>query len=130
MKKHRDGRDVLFIDASQKYEKGNKQNQMTDENIDSVLELYQKRETVEKEAYLASFEDVEKNDFNLNIPRYVDNFEKEEEIDLSALLDDMRDTDKQIAEVQSEFVTMLKELTSEDENIISSLNSFIGMIEG
>ena len=103
---------------------------MTDENIDSVLELYQKRETVEKEAYLASFEDIEKNDFNLNIPRYVDNFEKEEEIDLSALLDDMRDTDKQIAEVQSEFVTMLKELTSEDENIMSLLNSFIGMIEG
>ena len=130
LKKHRDGRDVLFIDASQKYEKGKKQNQMTDENIDSVLALYQKRETVEKETYLASFEDVEKNDFNLNIPRYVDNFEKEEEIDLGALLDDMRDTEKQIAEVQSEFVTMLKELTSEDENIMSSLNSFIGMIEG
>ena len=60
LKKHRDGRDVLFIDASQKYEKGKKQNQMTDENIDSVIELYQKRDTVEKESYLATFEDVEK----------------------------------------------------------------------
>lgn len=49
---------------------------MTDENIDSVIELYNKRETVDKESYLASFEDIEKNDFNLNIPRYVDNFEK------------------------------------------------------
>ena len=57
-------------------------------------------------------------------------FEKEEEIDLRALLDDMKDTDKQIAEVQNEFVSMLRELTSEDENIMSSLNSFIGMIEG
>ena len=130
LKKHRDGRDVLFIDASQKYEKGKKQNAMTDENIDSVIELYNKRETVDKESYLASFEDIEKNDFNLNIPRYVDNFEKEEEIDLSALLDDMKDTDKQIAEVQGEFLAMLKDLTSDDESIMSSLSSFINMIEG
>ena len=130
LKKHREGRDVLFIDASQKFEKGKKQNAMTDANIDSVIELYNKRETVEKESYLASFEDIEKNDFNLNIPRYVDNFEKEEEIDLSALLDEMKDTDRQIAEVQSEFLTMLKDLTSDDESIMSSLNNFIGMIEG
>lgn len=130
LKKHRDGRDVLFIDASKKFEKGKKQNAMTDADIDSVLELYNKRDTVEKESYLASFEDIEKNDFNLNIPRYVDNFEKEEEIDLNALLENMKDTDKQIAEVQDEFVTMLKELTSDDESIMSSLTSFIGMIEG
>ena len=103
---------------------------MTDANIDSVIELYNKRETVEKESYLASFEDIEKNDFNLNIPRYVDNFEKEEEIDLSTLLDDMKDTDKQIAEVQDEFVAMLKELVSDDESIMLSLNSFIEMIGG
>ena len=130
LKKHRDGRDVLFIDASQKFEKGKKQNAMADEHIDSVIELYNKRETVEKESYLASFEDIEKNDFNLNIPRYVDNFEKEEEIDLVALLDSMKETDKQIAEVQGEFVSMLKDLTSEDEGIMSSLNNFISMMEG
>ena len=52
---------------------------MTDEHIDEVMDLYGRRETVEKESYLASFEDIEKNDFNLNIPRYVDNFEEEEE---------------------------------------------------
>ena len=130
LKKHREGRDVLFIDASQKFDKGKKQNAMTDAHIDSVIELYNKRETVEKESYLASFEDIEKNDFNLNIPRYVDNFEKEDEIDFSALLNDMKDTDKQIAEVQSGFVSMLKELTSDDESIMSSINSFIAMMEG
>jgi type I restriction enzyme M protein len=85
---------------------------------------------VEKESTLASFEDIEKNDFNLNIPRYVDNFEKEEEIDLSALLEEMSETDKQIAEVQGELAGMLKELTSEDESIMSSLNDFIRMIGG
>jgi len=130
LKKHRDGRDVLFIDASQKFEKGKKQNAMTDAHIDAVIDLYNKRETVEKESYLASFEDLEKNDFNLNIPRYVDNFEKEEEIDLVALLENMKETDKQIAEAQTDFVSMLKDLTSEDEAIMSSLNNFIGMLEG
>ena len=130
LKKHRDGRDVLFIDASRKYEKGKKQNSMTEADIDSVIALYNKRETVEKEAYLATFEDIEKNDFNLNIPRYVDNFEKEEEVDLNALLAEMKDTDQQIAEVQGEFVSMLRELTSEDENVMASLGSFIGILEG
>ena len=51
LKKHRDGRDVLFIDASKKFDKGKKQNAMTDEHIDAVMELYSKRETVEKESY-------------------------------------------------------------------------------
>ena len=130
LKKHRDGRDVLFIDASKKFEKGKKQNAMTDEHIDSVIDLYNKRESVDKESYLASFEDIEKNDFNLNIPRYVDNFEKEEEIDLSVLLTEMKDTDKQIADAENQFVSMLKNLTSNDETIMSSLSDFIRMIEG
>jgi type I restriction enzyme M protein len=130
LKKHRDGRDVLFIDASGKFEKGKKQNAMTDEHIDSVVDFYLRRETVEKETYLASFEDIEKNDFNLNIPRYVDNFEKEEEIDLNALLGDMKQTDEEIGQAQGEFVSLLKELTSSDEAVMKSLNSFIEMIEG
>lgn len=130
LKKHREGRDVLFIDASKKFEKGKKQNAMTDEHIDSILELYQKRETVEKESYLASFEDIEKNDFNLNIPRYVDNFEKEEEVDLKVLLTEMKRTDEELEQIQGEVLSFLKELTSPDEEIMSSLNNLIGMMEG
>ena len=130
LKKHREGRDVLFIDASQKFEKGKKQNAMADEHIDSVIDLYNKRETVDKESFLASFEDLEKNDFNLNIPRYVDNFEKEEEIDLNALLADMKQTDEELGQVQGEFLSLLKDLTSSDETMMSSINSLIDMIEG
>ena len=130
LKKHRDGRDVLFIDASQKFEKGKKQNAMTDEHIDSVMELYNNRQTVDKEAYLASFEDIEKNDFNLNIPRYVDNFEKEEELDLDELLTSISDTDAEIEKTQAEFLTLLKDLTSTDEKIAASLNNLIGKMEG
>ena len=58
LKKHRDGRDVLFIDASKKFNKGKKQNEMTDVHINEVMELYRKRETVEKESFLASFEEM------------------------------------------------------------------------
>lgn len=130
LKKHRDGRNVLFIDASRKFEKGKRQNTMTDEHMDSVIELYNRRETVEKESFLAEFEDIEKNDFNLNIPRYVDNFEREEEIDLKALLADMKQTDAEISRVQGEFVSFLKELTSSDESINQTLSELIQMIEG
>jgi type I restriction enzyme M protein len=130
LKKHREGRDVLFIDASKKFEKGKKQNTMKDEHINSITGLYKQRETVEKEAFLADFEDIEKNDFNLNIPRYVDNFEKEEEIDLNGLLVEMKETDQEMKQVQGELVSLLKDLTSSDETIMASLNEFIGMIEG
>ena len=130
LKKHRDGRDVLFIDASKKFNKGKKQNEMLDEHIDEVMKLYTKRETVEKEAFLASFEDIEKNDFNLNIPRYVDTFEEEEPIDLNALLTDMKKTDEEIEKVEGEFLSLMKQLTSTDETIMTSLNDLIGMMEG
>lgn len=129
LKKHRKGRDVLFIDASKKFEKGKKQNTMTDEHIESVIKLYSNRETVDKESYLASFEDIEKNEFNLNIPRYVDTFEKEEEVDLQAVLTEMKKIDEEIEQVQGEFVSQLKELTSSDENTMALLNSLIDMIE-
>lgn len=130
LKKHRDGRDVLFIDASKKFNKGKKQNEMTDEHINAVLDLYSKRESVEKEAYLASFEDIEKNDFNLNIPRYVDNFEKEEEVDINGLLADMKKTDEELEQTQGEFLGLLKELTSTDESIMVSLRDLIEKMEG
>ena len=130
LKKHRDGRDVLFIDASKKFNKGKKQNEMLDEHIDDVMNLYTKRETVEKEAFLASFEDIEKNDFNLNIPRYVDTFEEEEPIDLNTLLTDMKKTDEEIEKVEGEFLSLMKQLTSTDETIMASLNDLIGMMEG
>ena len=101
---------------------------MTDEHIEEVLNLYTKRETVEKESYLATFEDIEKNDFNLNIPRYVDNFEKEEEVDLNALLVDMQKTDEELGHVEGEFLSLLKDLTSSDASVMTSLNDLIAYL--
>ena len=103
---------------------------MTDVHINVVMELYSKRETVEKESFLASFEEIEKNDFNLNIPRYVDNFEKEEEIDLNNLLSEMKKTDDELEKTQGEFLSLLRDLTSTDDAIMKSLDELIAKMEG
>lgn len=129
LKKHREGRDVLFIDASKLFEKEKKQNVMKEEHIDHVLELYNDRKTVEKEAYLASYDDIVANDFNLNIPRYVDTTEEEEEIDLKALTQSMRETDKQIKEENAALVGMMKELTFQDDATKEAVEAFIRVLE-
>lgn len=129
LKKHREGRDVLFIDASKLFEKEKKQNVMKEEHIDHVLELYNNRKTVEKEAYLASYDDIVANDFNLNIPRYVDTTEEEEEIDLKALTQRMRETDKQIKEENAALVGMMKELTFQDDATKEAVEAFIRVLE-
>lgn len=129
LKKHRDGRDVLFIDGSKQFEKEKKQNVMREEHIEHIVELYKNRENVDKEAYVASFDEIEKNDFNLNIPRYVDSSEEEEEIDLVALVSSMKDTDKEIKESQMKLSEMMKELVVNDEETSKTINDFISMLE-
>ena len=101
----------------------------TEDEPKQTFRREKKRETVEKESFLASFDDIEKNDFNLNIPRYVDNFEKEEEIDLNELLSEMKKTDEELQQTQTEFMSLLKELISPDEKIMSSLNNLIEKME-
>ena len=129
LKKHRDGRDVLFIDASKQFVKNKKQNEMNDEHIEHVLELYKNRESVEKEAYLASFEDLEANDFNLNIPRYVDTTEEEPEVDLKALTKEIEETDNAIKEINFSIISMLKELSFNNIETEDAVNSLIDVLE-
>lgn len=102
---------------------------MNDEHIDHVLELYNNRKNVDKEAYVASYEDIVANDYNLNIPRYVDTTEEEEEIDLAALISDIKETDKTIKETNSAFISMLKDLSFTDETdkcMIENLIEILG----
>ena len=125
LKKHREGRDVLFIDASKLFEKGKKQNVMKDEHINRVLDLYKDRKTVENLAYLASFDDIQKNDFNLNIPRYVDTSEEEEEIDLRQLSDDILKTSREIQKSNEALLQMFGELSYSDPEIKDAMEQFI-----
>lgn len=129
LKKQREGRDVLFVDASKLYEKGKKQNTMNEEHIDRVLELYNNRKTVDKEAYLASYDDIVANDFNLNIPRYVDTTEKEPEIDLKQLSKDMKETDQAIKEGNATLLKMLGELTFNKPETQEAVEEFIKVLK-
>lgn len=125
LKKHREGRDVLFVDASNLFEKEKKQNVMNKEHIDRVIKLYNDRKTVDKLSFLASYEDIEKNDFNLNIPRYIDTSEEEEEIDLRKLSANLRNIDREIKESNEALMKMFGELTFSDEDIKGAVEEFI-----
>lgn len=109
-KKNRTTKDVLFIDASNEFEKVKNQNRLTEENISKIVETYRKREDVEKYAHLASIEEIRGNDFNLNIPRYVDTFEQEEEIDLNEVKLLLERDKQEIAELESKIARILATL--------------------
>ena len=115
LKKNRTSRDVLFIDASKDFIKGKNQNKLSQENIDRIVETYKKREDVEKFAHVASFEEIKENDFNLNIPRYVDTFEEQEEVDIVELGKELVALNQQIKAAENDFLAMLDELAITDE---------------
>lgn len=115
LKKNRTSRDVLFIDASKDFIKGKNQNKLSQENIDRIVETYKKREDVEKFAHVASFEEIKENDFNLNIPRYVDTFEEQEEVDIVELGKELVALNQQIKAAENDFLAMLDELAVTDE---------------
>ena len=102
--------DVIFIDASNEFERGKNQNNLTDANVEKIIETYVNRETIEKYSYLATLEEIKKNDFNLNISRYVDTFEDEEVIDLMAVSKRLKEIDDEIDEIDLEITKYFKEL--------------------
>lgn len=109
-KKNKANENVLFIDASREYKAGKNQNLLTDENIKKIVKIYNERQSVDKYAYLATLDEIKENDYNLNIPRYVDTFEEEEEIDLMAVRQERKQLKAQLAELETEMAKYLKEL--------------------
>ncbi|WP_031546403.1 type I restriction-modification system subunit M [Salinicoccus luteus] len=102
--------DVLFIDASNAFEKGKNQNHLKDEDVEKILETYRNRETIDKYSYVATLGEIEENDYNLNIPRYVDTFEEEEPVDLQQVQKDIKEIDAEIETLEKEINGYLKEL--------------------
>ncbi|HAR6041901.1 TPA: type I restriction-modification system subunit M [Staphylococcus pseudintermedius] len=102
--------DVLFIDASNAFEKGKNQNHLTDEHVDKIINTYQNRATIDKYSYAATLQEIEGNDYNLNIPRYVDTFEEEAPIDLDQVQQDIANIDNDIAQIEQDIEGYLKEL--------------------
>lgn len=105
-----DRRDVLFIDASREFQSGKNRNTLLAEHIDKILTTYTERQDVDKYAHVASFEEIKENDFNLNIPRYVDTFEEEEEIDIDTVQKEIDALEKELAEVRAKMAEKLKEI--------------------
>ena len=129
LKKNRPNKDVLFIDASKGFEKDKNQNKLREEDIDKIINTYKERKDVERYAHVASFDEIKENDFNLNIPRYVDTFIPEPPVDLKKVAADLHETNIEIQKNQKELVGMLKELTSEDDDIMAGLNAIIKELE-
>lgn len=129
LKKDKENRDVMFIDASKGFEKKKNQNELREEDIQKILDTYEKREDVERYAHLAKYDEIGENDFNLNIPRYVDTFVSEPPVDLKKVASDLHETDVEIEKNQKELVGMLKELTSDDSDVMNGLDAIIKELE-
>ncbi|MBE6967931.1 MAG: type I restriction-modification system subunit M [Ruminococcaceae bacterium] len=111
-KKNRPRRDVLFIDASGEgnYEKGKNQNVLRNSDIARIVSTYEARETVDKYSYVASYDEIKDNDFNLNIPRYVDTFEEEELVDIDEVKQNIANIEEELAQVQAQMTKYLNDL--------------------
>lgn len=114
--------DILFIDASKEFESGKNQNKLTEKNIEKIVAEFKKFKTLpalktengevltDKFSYRATLKDIQDNEYNLNIPRYIDTFEEEEEVDIKAVHQDIVELKKQLAETEAKMENFLKKL--------------------
>lgn len=105
-----DDNTVLFIDASNEFEKAKNQNNLTDENVEKIVATYKNREAIDKYSYVATLDEIKENDYNLNIPRYVDTFEEEEQISLDEVATAIQQTQKEIIQAEKELFALFGEL--------------------
>lgn len=111
MKKCRkDDDNILFIDASKEFEKVKTQNKLREDHIRKIIETYRNRAEIEKYSHCASLQEIKDNDYNLNIPRYVDTFEEEEEIDIKAVMAEIKSLEAKRADLDAQIDVYLKEL--------------------
>ncbi len=103
-------KDVFFIEASKEFKQGKAQNTLTDENTAKIFETYKVRKDVEKFARKVNLSEIEENDFNLNITRYVDTFEEEEEIDILTNLAELKKLQPELERLEKEMDEHLKKL--------------------
>ena len=102
--------DILFIDASQHFAKVKTQNVLREEDIDRIITTYRQRTAIEKYSYVAPLAEVQENEYNLNIPRYVDTFEEEEPVDLTAVSKELARLNEEMASTDAEIADFCKQL--------------------
>lgn len=106
----REDEDILFIDASKEFAKEKNQNKLTDDNLEKIFDTYKNRKEIEKYSHRASIKEIKENDYNLNIPRYVDTFEEEESIDLALVTQEIKRIDSEMVEIDKKIASFCKEL--------------------
>jgi type I restriction enzyme M protein len=103
-------KNVFFVDASREFVSGKNMNTLSEAHISKIMETYAARAEEEKYAHVAEFAEIKENDFNLNIPRYVDTFEEEEEIDIDAVQVEIDDLEKELVEVRKQMAEKLQQI--------------------
>lgn len=103
-------KDVLFIEASKEFKQGKAQNTLTEENIVKIFDTYKKRKDIEKFSRKVSISEIEENEYNLNITRYVDTFEEEAPVDIKANLKELASLEPELQKLEKQMVEYLKEL--------------------
>ncbi|MGQ4003246.1 type I restriction-modification system subunit M [Francisellaceae bacterium CB52] len=109
-KKQKNSNDVLFIDASNEFEKEKNQNKLTPSNLQKIVDTYNSREQLDKYSHIATLEEIKENDYNLNIPRYVDTFEEEEPVDIEATKQNIIELEAKQEVLKTKMAEYLKEL--------------------
>ena len=117
--------DVLFIDASKDFKKEKNQNKLEEEHIEAIMNAYENRKTIERFAHVASLNEIKENEYNLNIPRYVDMFEEEEVVPLSEISKELLNTKREINECTLELINMFKDLEGSTEEANNELRELI-----
>ncbi|SEH08130.1 N-6 DNA methylase [Candidatus Venteria ishoeyi] len=102
--------DILFIDASAHFEKAKNQNRLREQDIDQIINTYQQRSEKDKYSRRAPLSEIRENDYNLNIPRYVDTFEEEEPVDIDAVVQELKQIDADMLGIDAEIAGYCKEL--------------------
>ena len=110
LNKNKKTNDILFIDSSKNCIKKSKQNDMNEEHINKIISTYRERKEIEKYSHLASYEEIVKNDYNLNIPRYVDTSEEKKLPDLKEVVKDIIEIDNEIEKVNKELKELVEQL--------------------
>lgn len=113
-RKNRTNSDILFIDASKHFEKSKNQNRLRKEDIDLIIKTYEDRKDVDKLAHVASLDEIKDNDYNLNIPRYVDTFEEEPPIDIDEVNRQLAEVDQQMKDLTAQFDQLASQLVKTD----------------
>ena len=129
LSKNKQNKDVLFVDASTEFDKTSKMNQLTEEHVSKIVDTVVNNKEIEKYSRIVSLDEIKENDYNLNIPRYIDTFDEEPEIDLAQVTADLLDIDDEIKDDNKELIAMLDDMVGTNPDADATLQTMKGNLK-